>query len=70
LKPPAEGPSGVDNYWVAIDVAAIALGVGIKHAYKLARRDKWRATPGKRDRGFLMADIRTTRLKMNGRTND
>lgn len=69
MTSPADRPTGVDNYWVAIDVAALALGVSKKHAYKLAHRDKWRATPTKRNRGYLMADIRTTRLKMNGRTN-
>lgn len=50
---------GRHAYWVAIDVAAAALGVTIKRAYKLAHRDHWRHTPTK-PRGYLMTDIKTT----------
>ncbi|WP_353809138.1 hypothetical protein [Agromyces sp. SYSU T00194] len=51
--------NGRFNYWVAIDVAAAALDVGIKRAYQLARTDRWRHTPTK-PRGYLMTDIRRT----------
>lgn len=55
-------PNGQLNYWVAIDVAALALGVTERRAYKLARTDHWRATPT-RPRGYLMHDINNTRLR-------
>jgi hypothetical protein len=50
------------NYWVAIDVAAAALGTTTRLTYKLARKDKWRHTPTK-PRAYLMQDIQTTAKK-------
>ena len=47
------------NYWLTIDEAAIALGVGKWRAYQISRADRWkhtRTTP----RGYLAADIRRT----------
>lgn len=50
------------NYWLTIEEAAVALGVGKFRAYQLARADKWQHT-GTKPRGYLAADIRRTRMK-------
>lgn len=57
------------NYWVAIDVAAAALDVSPRRAYELARSEGWRRTPT-RPRGYLMQDIRSTRIRMKAMNND
>ncbi|CAD5999351.1 hypothetical protein [Agreia sp. COWG] len=45
--------------WVAIDVAAEALGVSKQTAYRLALTQKWRHDHGW-PRGYSLQDIRTT----------
>lgn len=49
-----------DAAWVAIDVAAEALGISIKQAYRIAKTDQWRTAPGHYPKQFLFNDIRTT----------
>lgn len=50
---------GGDHRFVTIDVAAEALNVSVKTAYRLARAHRWRRTPT-RPYEYHFADIRTT----------
>lgn len=61
--------SWTDGVWVAIDVAALALGVGEKRAYQLSKSEGWRTSPGK-PRGYLIDDIKkTARQRKTERTH-
>lgn len=52
--------AGEHNYFVEIDVAAQALAVTIKQAYRIAKKQKWRTARGQYPKQYLFADIHTT----------
>lgn len=52
--------AGEHNYWVTIDVAAEALHVTIKQAYRIAKKHRWRTARGQYPKQYSFADIHTT----------
>lgn len=61
---------GEDNHWVAIDVAADALSVTIKQAYRLSKKHHWRTAAHQYPKQYLFADITRTYRQRKGNAHD
>jgi hypothetical protein len=53
--------------YVTIEVAALALGVTTKRAYKLSLREGWQQAPATRPKQYLLSDVRRTAEKRRER---